>query len=60
MAMWERWGIYGSGPQGDEQAQATMTATLVRITDEIADWIDTQPDGLLVLGPCLTPRSVGS
>jgi hypothetical protein len=59
LAMWDQWGIYQSGPQCDEQAQATMTATLVRVTDEIADWIDTQPDGLIALEPCLIPRRAG-
>jgi len=60
LASWDQWGIYGSGPRCDEQAQATMTATLVRVTDEIADWIDTQPDGLVGLEPCLAPRRAGS
>jgi hypothetical protein len=59
LAMWDQWGIYQSGAQCDEQAQATMTATLVRVTDEIADWIDTQPDGLIALEPCLIPRRAG-
>jgi len=53
--MWDRWGIHKSGPLCDEQAQATMTATLVRVTDEIADWAAAQPDGLIALEPCLSP-----
>jgi hypothetical protein len=59
-AMLDQWGIYQSGPRCDEQAQATMTAALVRVTDEIADWIDTQPDGLVALEPCLAPRRARS
>lgn len=56
-AMAERWGIYQWGPQIDERAQATMTATLVRVTDEIAEWTGGQPDGLVSLDPCLVPDS---
>lgn len=51
----ELWRIYTIGSESDEQAQATVTAALVRITDEVADWITTQPDGLIELRPWLTP-----
>ncbi|HZC52334.1 MAG TPA: hypothetical protein VE441_07545 [Mycobacterium sp.] len=59
-AMADRWGIYQLGPHCDEQAQATMTATLVRVTDEIADWVVTQPGGLVSLDPRLIPESLVS
>lgn len=51
----ELWRIYTIGSESEEQAQATVTAGLVRITDEVADWITTQPDGLIELRPWLTP-----
>lgn len=56
-ARWEQWGIYGTGPSCDEHAQATMTAKLVRVTDEIASWADGRPAGLVTLDPCLTPAA---
>jgi hypothetical protein len=59
-AMWDRWGIYQSGPKCDDQAQATMTAALMRVTNEIDDWVATQPDGLVALEPCLAPVRGGS
>jgi hypothetical protein len=54
---WERWGVYTTGRTCDEQAQATVTAELVRVTDEIARWADPLPAGLLTLRPCLVPES---
>jgi hypothetical protein len=51
----QRWGIYHFGPTCDEQAQATINATLMRVTEEIADWVASQPAGLVALEPCLTP-----
>jgi hypothetical protein len=54
-AMAKRWRLYGWGPRCDEQAQASMTATLVKVTDEIAQWVASQPDGLVVLEPWLMP-----
>lgn len=55
MAMQERWRIYMHGPQCDEFAQPTMAVTLVRVTDEIAAWVERQPAGLVSLDPCLKP-----
>lgn len=57
-AMSEQWGIYESGPHCDEQAQATITAALMRVTDEIADWAAAQPEGLVEFHPCLAPVRV--
>jgi len=57
-AMWADWGIYECGTSCDEQAQATVTAKLMRVTDEIADWAATQPDGLIALQACLEPVRV--
>lgn len=54
-SMAQHWQLYTWGPHCDEQAQATMTASLVRVTDEIARWIGTQPDGLVAVEPCLMP-----
>lgn len=54
---WEQWGIYETGRHVDGQAQATMTAKLVRVTGEIARWADSRPAGLITLLPCLA--SVG-
>lgn len=50
-----RWQLYEWGPRCDEQAQATMTAALVKVTDEIAQWIASQPDGLVVVNPSVMP-----
>jgi hypothetical protein len=54
-SMAEPWRLYGWGPRCDERAQATMTAELVTVTDEIARWVATQPDGLVSMEPCLRP-----
>jgi hypothetical protein len=35
-----------------------MTAKLVRVTDEIASWADSQPAGLVALKPGLAPVGV--
>lgn len=51
----ERWGVYGNGRSCDEQGQAVIIVDLVRVTDEIARWAETQPAGMVVLKPCLTP-----
>jgi hypothetical protein len=56
-AMWEQWAVWRTGEQYDEQAQPTFTASLLRVTDEIATWVDSQPEGLIRLKPCLTPLS---
>ena len=49
--------IYETGPSCDEQAQATMTAKLVRGTDEIASWAE-QPTRRAHRAQAL-PRPVG-
>lgn len=59
-SMAERWRLYEWGPRCDEQAQATMTAALVTVTDEIVQWIATQPDGLVALEPWLMPTRLFS
>ncbi|MBA3906589.1 MAG: hypothetical protein H0X35_07895 [Pseudonocardiales bacterium] len=59
--LWERarqWGVYGTGQSCDEQAQAVVHVKLESVTDEIASWADTQPVGLVVLKPCLTPIGI--
>lgn len=55
LSMWAAWGVYQCGKGCDEQAQATVEVTLMRVTEEIADWVLGQPDGLIDLGPCLAP-----
>lgn len=52
----ELWGTVMNGRDDYEEAQASVTAALVRVTDEITDWITTQPDGLVELRPWLTPN----
>ncbi len=54
----EPWSVYETGFSCDEQAQAVMSAKLVRVTDEIASWADSQPAGLITLEPCLTPVNI--
>jgi hypothetical protein len=54
-SMAQRWQIYEWGPRCDEQAQTSMTAILVRVTEEIAQWIANQPDGLVTVEPWLMP-----
>ena len=54
--MSDPWQLYAWGPRVDEQAQSTMHAALVRVTDEIADWVEMQPEGLVTPTPCLAPR----
>jgi hypothetical protein len=52
---WQHWKLYAASPHNDEYGQPSIHARLVRITREIADWIDTCPDGLVTLTPWLTP-----
>lgn len=59
-AMSDRWDIYQSGPRCDDQAQATITVTLMRVTEEIADWVASQPEGLVELQPCLAAVRVAT
>lgn len=54
-SMAQPWRLYSWGPRCDEQAQATMTAELVNVTDDIARWVATQPDGLVSIEPWLIP-----
>jgi hypothetical protein len=35
-----------------------MAVKLVRVTDEIASWAESQPAGLIGLEPCLAPVGV--
>jgi len=39
----------------DHDGQPYAFAELVRVTDDLADWADTLPDGLLELRPSMTP-----
>jgi hypothetical protein len=39
----------------DHDGQPFAWAELMRVTDELADWADTLPDGLLELRPSMTP-----
>ena len=50
----ERWGVHGTGRSCDERAQPFVTVELVRVTDEIASWAETQP-AVVEFDPCLTP-----
>lgn len=52
---WDRWRLFGVGETADENAQACVVAQLTRVTSEIADWAESQPNGLLVLRPWLSP-----
>ena len=51
------WHIYQLGPQHGEDGQAHIAARLARVLPEIADWAATQPPGLVVLEPWLSPPS---
>lgn len=54
-SMAERWQVYEWGRHYDSQAQATMTAAVVRVTDEIGRWTASQPEGLVAVEPWLMP-----
>jgi hypothetical protein len=50
------WRLQGYGAGGvDDDAQPFAHAEPFRVTDELADWADTLPEGLLRLCPTLTP-----
>lgn len=55
VSMLGRGGIYGCGRTSDEQGQAVITAEMLRVTDEFAEWCDRVPAGLVRAEPCLTP-----
>jgi hypothetical protein len=57
-AMHDPWRIYLTGQRTDDQAQVSITASLVQVTAEIADWAASQPDGLITLNPCLRPTDL--
>jgi hypothetical protein len=57
--VWQRWGVCGCGRTSDEQGQAVVTVDLVRVTDEIAGWVDAQLAGLVELEPWLLPAPDG-
>jgi hypothetical protein len=47
----ETWGAGGLDHDGQPHAFAELT----RVTDDLADWADTLPAGLLELRPSMTP-----
>lgn len=51
----ELWGIFMIGGDHDEEGQASVTAALIRVTQEITDWVAGEPDGLVELRPWLVP-----
>ena len=51
----EHWAVESINESCDERAQATITVKLLRVTREIADWADSQLDGLTNLTPALRP-----
>lgn len=57
--MSRQWLLYLWGPRVEEDAQTTMHASLVRVTPEIAGWVEAQPDGLVMITPWLAPTQVG-
>jgi len=46
--------VWGAGGL-DQDGQPYAFAELMRVTDDLADWADTLPDGLLELRPSMTP-----
>ncbi|WP_427895783.1 hypothetical protein ACQHIV_18035 [Kribbella sp. GL6] len=55
-AHWQEWHLetFGTG-HADEQGQPFAEAEPCRVTNEMAEWADTLPDGLLRLSPILIP-----
>ncbi|MEO8748962.1 MAG: hypothetical protein ABI384_01075 [Allobranchiibius sp.] len=50
------WGLQIYSPAGlGADGQPHAEADLLRVSDDIADWVDTLPDGLLELRPIMTP-----
>jgi hypothetical protein len=52
----EEWQFESWGTEGlDQDGQPYAFADFMRVTDDLADWADTLPDGLLRLQPTMTP-----
>jgi hypothetical protein len=51
---WADWYLDVWGERADEHGQLAIEVELLRVTNALADWADTLPDGLLTLVPSLT------
>jgi hypothetical protein len=51
----EEWNLYQWGESSTEDGQACITASLTRVTPEIAPWVSSLPPGILALEPWLVP-----
>ena len=49
------WSIDSIGESATEAGQAVVVVTLMRVTQTVADWADSVPDGLVDLDPSITP-----
>jgi hypothetical protein len=50
------WGFeFWSSGSLDEAGQPYAHASLLRVTDQLASWVDTLPEGLITLAPSITP-----
>jgi hypothetical protein len=52
---WEEWGVYQFGDQAGEDAQVTVSAKVVRVLPEMAEWSLTLPYGIVEVTPWLGP-----
>jgi hypothetical protein len=53
---WNSWNFYLAADTYDAAGQESISASLVRVTPEIAEWAETLPAGLLTLDPWLCPQ----
>lgn len=54
-ANWDPWRLFQAGPSHDEEGQPHIDAAPAWVTNDIAGWSDTQPDGLVTIAPWLSP-----
>jgi hypothetical protein len=52
---WAQWGIYELGDQAGEDAQVTVSAKIVRVLPDLAEWSLTLPYGIFDVTPWLGP-----
>jgi hypothetical protein len=52
---YDAWAVEGYGLTADERAQPLFTLELLRVTQEVADWAQTLPAGLVTITPALRP-----
>jgi hypothetical protein len=49
------WGVEISSETMDDRAQFSFSVELLRVTADVADWVDSLPAGMLTLTPALRP-----